>query len=168
MANKIYFAGQAYNKSSYACIVDLTTPTFSGISGLISSSDGSLQASWAAGTTSKPRLRYEVYIALGSVSGATLFSTRNNITASFPEGVTLGRVYHLPDQVVHIVKGSTYTVGVRAVDSLGYQDSNTAIQTVVAVASGNLTEVLQDIADSLADSSQKTENASNLIMSVVL
>jgi hypothetical protein len=168
MANKIYFAGPAYNKSSEACIVDLTTPTFAGIAGLTSSSDGSLVPTWLAGSTSKPRLMYEVYMAEGTVSGSTLFSTRDNITAIFPENSLLGRVYHLPDQSTHIVKGSTYTVGVRAVDSLGYQDSNTVVENVIAISSGNLTEVLQDISDSLQASSQKTENASNLIMSVVL
>lgn len=57
----IYFE-QFYQQSADACVVDLTPPTFSGITGLTINGDGSLNASWSAGSDVSTPLRYEVYV----------------------------------------------------------------------------------------------------------
>ena len=144
-----YFAGLFSALTSKACTVDTTPPTFAGISGATPNSDGSISVSWALATSTKPPVGYHVYISLGSVSAATLFQ-QSNVTAHVPPGKTSGRVFLLPDQSTYLVKDQVYTLGVRANDAQGYEDSNTAIQVVTAIASGNLAAVFQTIATQMA------------------
>lgn len=144
-----YFAGLFSALTSKACTVDTTPPTFAGITGATPNSDGSIGVAWALATSTKTPVDYRVYIALGSVSAATLFQ-QSNVTIHVPPGKTSGRVFLLPDQSTYLVKDQVYTLGVRANDALGYEDSNTAIQVVTAIASGNLAAVFQTIATEMA------------------
>ena len=144
-----YFQGLFSALTSKACTFDTTPPTFAGITSATPNSDGSTTVSWALATSKKTPVDYHVYIALGSVSAATLFQ-QSNVTIHVPPGKTSGRVFLMPDQATYLVKDQVYTVGVRANDAQGYEDSNTAIQVVTAIASGNLAAVFQTIANQMA------------------
>ncbi len=75
------------------------------------------------------------------------------ISAEIKQLVTplIGRVWTLGDLQTYIVNGLTYTFGVRAIDALGYNDSNVVVLTAAATGSGNLPQVYQDVATSLTD-----------------
>lgn len=143
-----YFFGNVVQTTSQACILSATPPTFAGVVSTTPATDGSISAAWAAGSTTKTPLEYEVYISLGSVNAATLFQTVNKVLIS-PNSATSQKIFTLADNTTYLVKGSQYTVGVRAKDALGYTDSNTVLSTPTAIASGNLPAVFQALADSL-------------------
>ena len=104
----IYFE-QFYQQSADACVVDLTPPTFSGITGLTINGDGSLNASWSAGSDVSTPLRYEVYVQAETATG--LFGTGN--IQQIVSG-TSARVFTTSD-LSYLQNGTTYHVGVRAV-----------------------------------------------------
>lgn len=115
----IYFE-QFYQQSADACVVDLTPPTFAGISALTVNGDGSLSASWSAGSDSSTPLRYEVYIQASTATG--LFATGN--IQQIVTG-TSARIFTTPN-LSYLQNGFTYYVGVRAVDAVGNRNTNTA------------------------------------------
>lgn len=160
MAYSQYFYDVLEQKVSYTSITDATPPTFAGITSVTPNSDGSITAAWSAGSTPKTPLEYEIFIALGSVSAATLFQA-SNLQKIVPTGTTSTKVFMLADQATYILNGATYTLGVRAKDALGYEDSNTAILTTTAIASGNLISIFQTVAASLAatETSLATDHA---------
>lgn len=136
-----------------ACVIDLTAPTFAGIATAVPHTDGTIKATWALGTDSTPPIEYLVYIALGSVSAATLFQS-TNLYAIAPSGSTSLDVYKLGDNVTYLIKDLTYTLGVRAKDGVGNIETNVAVLTAVATGSGNLPQVLSSAAtvlDSVVD-----------------
>lgn len=150
MANpSTYFAGPFSILSPNSCVYDVTPPTFSGVSSLTPNTDGSITVAWALATDATPPIDYLIYIALGSVSAATLFQT-SNLTRISPSGTTSTRVFLLGDQSTYLVNGSTYTVGVRARDAVGNINTNTVVATTVAIASGNLPSVYQSLATNIA------------------
>lgn len=115
-----------YQGTSQACIVDVTPPVFSGIVSATVQSRGQIRASWAVATDSTPPIRYEVYIQASTATG--LFSTSNIIaitdklqydTFTMPNGSFL-------------VNGTTYYVGVRAIDGVSNRDSNTVSISVIS------------------------------------
>lgn len=114
----IYFE-QFYQQSADACVVDLTPPTFSGITGLTVNGDGSLNASWSAGSDVSTPLRYEVYVQADTSTG--LFGTGN--IQQIVSG-TSARIFTTPD-LNYLQNGTTYHVGVRAVDAVGNRNTNT-------------------------------------------
>ena len=99
----------------------VTNPTFAGITSLTPQSNGSLLASWSAGTTPNPILEYDVYIQLGTATG--LFSSGNKTRTTFGTSIYL---FTLADSTTLLVAGSTYFVGVRARDPLGNVSVSTA------------------------------------------
>lgn len=116
-----------YQGTSQSCIVDLTPPTFAGISSASVESRGQIRATWAAATeaTSLP-VRYEIYVKASTNTG--LFSTTNII------GITDKLQYDFwqtPDGAF-LVNGTTYYVGVRAVDAVGNRDSNLVDDSVIS------------------------------------
>lgn len=115
----IYFE-QFYQQSASACVVDLTAPTFSGITGLSNNPDGSLTASWGAATDTSNPVRYEVYIQASTATGLFSLSNIQQIVTS-----TSARIFTLPD-LTYLSFGVTYYVGVRAVDAVGNRNTNTA------------------------------------------
>jgi hypothetical protein len=105
--------------SSSAAITDITPPTFSGISGLTVNSDGSLTASWSAGSDPSTPIRYEVY--LQAATATNLFLTTNIQRVTYG---TSARIFtDVAGNVLAI--GTTYYVGVRAVDAVGNRETNT-------------------------------------------
>lgn len=121
-----------YQGTSEACIVDLTPPTFAGIATLTVQSRGQMRTTWLAATDISNPIRYEVYIQASTATG--LFNTLNIV------GMTdklQFDTWTLPDGSF-LVNGTTYYMGVRAVDAVGNRDSNTislnAISTGVFVS----------------------------------
>lgn len=130
--------------TSKACTIDPTPPTFAGIISTTPQSDGTFIVTWAAATSTKIPVRYEIYVAVGSVSAAALFITANRV-AFAPGSLTSWRIGWLRDQTTYIVNGQIYTFGIRAVDAQNYSDSNNVILTSTAIASGNIGGLFQSL-----------------------
>jgi hypothetical protein len=111
--------GVAFQPSSQACIIDLTAPTFSGISLLTRGALGQLKAIWAAATDSSSPIRYEIYVqeapALNLFNTANIALVTTNLQAD---------IFSLADGTL-LQSGKNYFVGVRAVDAVGNRDNNT-------------------------------------------
>lgn len=128
-------------------IADTTPPTFAGITSVVPNTDGSFTVSYSAASDVSLPVRYQIYMALGTVSAAVLFQDANIVSS-----VTslTSKVFMLPDWATYIVNGLVYTLGVRSVDAVGNVDTNTAVLTSTAIGSGNLPTVLQTTATQLA------------------
>ncbi len=115
-----------YISSSSACIVDLTPPTFSGINFLDVESRGQIRAGWSAASDATAPIRYEVYIQANTAVG--LFSTAN-IIAVTPN--LQYDIFTMPDGSF-LVNGTTYFVGIRAIDGVNNRDSNVVSMDVIS------------------------------------
>ncbi len=115
-----------YQGTSDACIVDLTPPTFAGINFLDVESRGQIRAGWSVATDPTPPIRYEVYIQASTATG--LFNT-TNIIAVTPN--LQYDIFTMPDGSF-LVNGTTYFVGVRAIDGVNNRDSNLVSQSVIS------------------------------------
>ena len=122
-----------YIGTSSACIVDLTPPTFAGINFLDVESRGQIRAGWSAATDGTTPIRYEVYIKASTATG--LFSL-SNIIAVTPN--LQFDVFTLPDGSF-LVNGTTYYVGVRAIDGVNNRDANLVSMSVIST--GVLTSI---------------------------
>jgi hypothetical protein len=160
MSNPVsYFGAQINQLPAPTNIPSSTPPTFAGITSNTPNSDGSVTLNWSAATFVVTPGQYLLYIALGSVSAATLFALAPASIA--PAGNTSFKVFTLNDEATYLVNGNTYTVGVRAKDAVGNIDSNTVIETFAATASGNIGGVMQATAASLA--ATQTSFAASLV-----
>lgn len=121
-----FIFGMVYQGSSSACIVDLTPPTFAGISTLTIGSRGQIIATWAAGTDATAPVRYEVYIQPDVNTG--LFTAQNIIAITDKLQFS---TFTLPDGSF-LVNGTTYYVGVRAIDGVNNRDGNVVILNVIS------------------------------------
>lgn len=122
----ILVSNNFYQGTSSACIIDLTPPTFAGVASTVVQSRGQIRTSWLAATDSTPPIRYEVYIQATTPTG--LFNTANIC------GITdklLFDTWTTPDGAF-LVNGTTYYMGVRAVDAVGNRDSNLVSQSVIS------------------------------------
>ena len=122
-----------YQGTSQACIVDLTPPTFAGITGLDVESRGQIRSSWSAATDATAPIRYEVYIKASTATG--LFNT-SNIIAVTPN--LQYDIFTLPDGSF-LQNGTTYYVGIRAIDGVNNRDSNTV--SISVISTGVLTSI---------------------------
>lgn len=129
----ILIEGGVYIGTSSACIADLSPPTFAGISFLDVESRGQIRAGWSAATDPTPPIRYEVYIQASTAVG--LFSTAN-ITAITPN--LQFDIFTMPDGSF-LVNGTTYFVGVRALDGVSNRDANLVSMSVIST--GVLTSI---------------------------
>jgi hypothetical protein len=111
--------GGAKQRSSQACIVDLTPPTFAGINFLTRSGLGQLRAAWAVATDGSSPVSYEVYIE--AEPAANLFNPANIalVTRSLQADL-----FSLSNGSL-LQSGVNYYVGVRAVDAIGNREGNT-------------------------------------------
>lgn len=123
----MYFAGPIVQTLPNASVVDLTAPTFAGISGLTANANGSLQASWAAATDPTLPIRYDIYVQAATATG--LFNSPNRALGVFG---TTKAIFALADGTL-LQAGVTYYVGVKAVDGVGNVDGNSASLNAVAV-----------------------------------
>jgi len=122
----IYISNNFYQGTSAACIVDLTPPTFSGVATTTVQSRGQIRTTWLAATDATLPLRYEIYIQASTATG--LFNTTNicGITSQLTFDT-----WTTPDGNF-LVNGTTYYLGVRAVDGVSNRDSNTVSQSVIS------------------------------------
>ena len=136
----VLFLDKMIHATPAACAVDLVPPSFAGISALVANLNGSLTASWALATDSTAPISYDVYIASGSVSPAALFQSLNLVQSSL-----LGQATLFTDASGDLLAESqTYTVGVRARDGVGNQESN--VVTLEATSIGVLPDGLNGVA----------------------
>lgn len=143
-----------YQGTSQACIIDLTPPTFAGITFLDVESRGQIRSGWSAATDATAPIRYEVYIKASTATG--LFST-TNIIAVTPN--LQYDIFTLPDGSF-LQNGATYYVGVRAIDGVNNRDSNTVSQSVIST--GVLTAI--DVYETKASWSVDNTNQFNITM----
>lgn len=137
-----FLSSSIVQKAAPASSPPLIAPTFAGVTAVTANSDGSFTVNWSAasGSASTP-YSYNIYVALGSVSAVTLFQSFNIVQTKLSPA-TDSRVFQLANGV-YFVQGSTYTFGVRAVSSNGFAETNMAITTSMAIASGNVSVLLQ-------------------------
>jgi hypothetical protein len=115
-----------YISTSQACIVDLNPPVFFGLVSLSVQSRGQIRATWAAATDPTAPIRYEVYIQASTATG--LFNTTNIIAITDKLQYD---TFTMPDGSF-LVNGTTYYVGVRAIDGVNNRDSNTVSSNVIS------------------------------------
>lgn len=122
-----------YQGTSQACVVDLTPPTFAGITFLDVESRGQIRSGWSAASDATNPIRYEVYIQANTATGLFGFA---NIIAVTPN--LQYDIFTLPDGSF-LENGATYYVGVRAIDGVNNRDNNTASMSVIST--GVLTSI---------------------------
>lgn len=150
----IFIEDNFYQGTSQACIVDLTPPTFAGINFLDVESRGQIRAGWSAASDATLPIRYEVYIKASTATG--LFNT-TNIIALTPN--LQYDIFTLPDGSF-LMNGTTYYVGVRAIDGVNNRDNNTASMNVIST--GVLTAI--DVYETHAAWSIDTSNQFRITM----
>jgi hypothetical protein len=122
----IFVNNNFYQGTSQACIVDLTPPTFGGVNFLDVESRGQIRAGWSAASDATTPIRYEIYIQASTSIG--LFNTVNIISVT---NKLQYDIFTLPDGSF-LVNGTTYYVGVRAIDGVNNRDSNTVSMSVIS------------------------------------
>lgn len=125
MAN-ILIGNNFYQGTSQACIVDLTPPTFAGLVSAAVQSRGQIRATWSAATDATSPVRYEVYVQPSTATG--LFNVFNIV------GITdklQFDTWTMPDGSF-LVNGTTYYVGVRALDGVSNRDGNTVSTSIIS------------------------------------
>jgi hypothetical protein len=150
------FSRTSVQKISLYGVDQLTAPSFGGITSVNANADGSFTLNWAAATAPSgcvTPIEYITYIALGSVSSATLFQS-SNIYSYTPFGNLSAKVFTLANGTTYLIRGQVYTFGVRAKSATGISENGTAILTETAIGSGNLPQIFQDLANSLTSIEQ--------------
>jgi hypothetical protein len=115
-----------YQNTSQACIIDITPPTFAGINTLVLGSRGQIRATWLAASDPTLPVRYEIYIKEDTSSG--LFNSLNLIAITDKLEYS---TFTMPDGS-YLVNGSTYFVGVKAIDGVNNRDGNTVSLSVIS------------------------------------
>jgi hypothetical protein len=114
-----FVTGGSFQPTSQACIVDLTSPVFSGIDFLTRGALGQLRASWLAATDTSAPIRYEVYVEADPA--ANLF---NPVNIALVTTNLNADIFALANGTL-LQSGVKYFVGVRAIDAVGNRDANT-------------------------------------------
>jgi hypothetical protein len=117
VANQLVTGG-AKQRSSQACIIDLTLPTFAGISFLNVGVLGQLQVQWLAATDPALPIRYEIYVQANTATN--LFNLTN--IALVTEALNADVFALASGQLIQAA--TQYFVGVRAIDGVGNRDIN--------------------------------------------
>jgi len=123
----ILITNNFYQGTSEACVIDLTPPAFAGIVSATVQSRGQIRAAWAAATDPVTPIRYEVYAQASTSSG--LFTNPANIV-----GITnaLQFDFWTLSNGTFLQNGTTYFVGVRALDGVSNRDNNLVTQSVIS------------------------------------
>lgn len=124
-----------------ACVVELAPPTFAGIASLTGFPNGSLKAAWLAATDATPPIRYRIYIQANTATG--LFASGNR---HFSTEALSADIFTTPNGSP-LVQGVNYFVGIRAIDAVGNEDSNSV--SLSKISEGVLTSTLAEIANAL-------------------
>lgn len=112
-------SGGALQPTSQACIVDLTPPTFGGLTFLTRGTLGQLRASWAAASDTSSPIRYEVYVQAEPASNLFNIANIALVTTNLQADI-----FNIADGTL-LQSGVKYFVGVRAVDAVGNRETNT-------------------------------------------
>lgn len=127
----LYFR-RSYQEVPGACVLDITPPTFAGITGLSANADGSLTASWGSATDAVLPIEFDVYVQASTATG--LFASGNLQQSTYLSSTKI----FTEASGVSLSAGQTYFVGVRARDRSGNVNTNTvslsAISTGVSFA----------------------------------
>lgn len=110
--------GGSFQGTSQACITDLTPPTFAGVNFVTRGSLGQIRVLWNTATDASLPIRYEVYVKADTNSD--LFNTVNIALVTTQ---LQADIFSLPSGSL-LQSGTTYYVGVRAVDGVGNRDAN--------------------------------------------
>lgn len=151
-----FFSGLFSQKTSQACLIDITPPTFAGVQSITPNNDGSFTVAWNIATDLSGPIKYNIYVALGVVSAAALFVSQN--ISKVVKGVLNSRIITLGDQSTYFINGQVYTIGVRAEDGVGQIETNSVLISSTAIGSGNLSSVFQTIAASLVVTDANLQN----------
>lgn len=122
----IFVNNNFFMQTAIASITDLTPPTFAGITHLTVESRGQIRAKWSAATDLTTPLRYEVYIKASTATG--LFNTLNIVAITDKLQYD---TFTMPDGSF-LVNGTTYFVGVRALDAVSNRETNTVSMSVIS------------------------------------
>lgn len=128
---------------------DTSLPTFAGVASVTPNADGSFAVGWAAGSTTKTPLKYEIYVKKGSVSAAALFSSSANLVKIVQAPLISSLVFTEGDNQTYFANGEQYTFGVKAVDAFGFAGGPAVAIVSTAIGSGNLAVLFQTVAASL-------------------
>lgn len=146
--------GNVYQNSSQACVVDFTPPVFAGIVSANVASKGQIRTTWLAGTDVNLPVRYEIYIK--ELTSTGLFSTSNIVAITDKLQYD---IFTMPDGS-YLNNGSTYYVGVRAIDGVGNRDNN--VLNISVISTG--INLVADVYDVNASWSRDSSNNFSLTM----
>jgi len=146
-----FFPGNTVQVLPQNCLVDLTPPTFSGVSGVFPKNNGAVQLSWGAASDATEPITFLIYVSLGNVDAATLYQSQN-LGAIAPEGSLSWFLFSLgvaswpnANSPIYFIKDQEYTFGVRAKDGAGNIDTNTVVMTATAIGSVDLATIFQTL-----------------------
>lgn len=114
-----FVTGVSFQGTSQACITDLTPPTFAGVNFVTRGALGQLKAFWLAASDTSAPIRYEVYVKADTNSD--LF---NQVNIALVTTQLQADIFSLAGGSL-LQSGTTYYVGVRAIDGVGNRDTNT-------------------------------------------
>lgn len=152
----VFTSGGVRQSTPQSAVIVTTPPVFAGITSVTPNTDGSFTVAWSAATSTNAPHEYQIYVSPGSVDAATLFALP--VAALSPQPDTQIRVFQLSDDATYFVKGQQYTFGVRCKDGVGNQNTNLAILAATAIASGDIANIFQDLADSLINTNSNLSN----------
>ena len=135
--------GFQHNTAS-ACLVDLTPPTFAGVTGSLPQPNGSVLLSWPVATDTTLPVTYDIYALPGTVAATAVFAATSKQAVK-----SVLSSYVFRDSNDALLTAQDYTFGVRARDAVNNLNTNLAVLTVAS--SGVLTDSLATIAQSLAN-----------------
>lgn len=136
-----YTPGGVRQSTPQSATIVTTPPIFGGITGVTPQSDGGFNVQWGSVTSINPPFEFQIYVGLGVLTATELFSLP--IADLGTSNQTNKTIYKLSDNSTYFVNGETYTFGVRCKDGVQNQNTNLTILTGTAIASGNLTALLQ-------------------------
>lgn len=114
----IYPIARAYQGTSQSCILDLTPPTFAGVSSLTLQSFGQIRVQYAAASDASAPIKYEIYIKQSDA--INLFYPANIVAITDKLQFD---IFTLPNGVI-LNSSAPYYIGVKAVDAVGNRDNN--------------------------------------------
>lgn len=113
-----YFSGKFYHSVPSSCLVDITAPTFSGVSSITPNADGSLSVSWSAASDASLPIRYQVYLKKSNSTSLFTDTYLVQITKN------LNTRLYVDADLNTLEENATYYVGVRAMDGVGNVETN--------------------------------------------
>lgn len=142
----MYYAKPAIMATPDACSFDITPPTFAGIATATVQANGSIRLQYPSATDATLPIKYNAYIARGTVTAASLFQASNRLAAF--DGL-LADLFETTDNV--FLQAGYYTVGVRAIDGVGNESQNTQLLTVYTdgILAESVTQLIQLVRASL-------------------